>query len=261
MRKRIIALGLSILMLMGLTGCDNLPANKFNDYNVSGYIKALLDSSYKGTHSNYVNYSNETEAAAVENSRITMENGAVQFCNTYDVSPTDAQMDAIVAFITQAYALTKYVVKEEEKTTTGYSVDVEIQPLTTFTNNASAFVAAYNKAQSDAQNQTNNSNSSPYSSKSSEAAEDDWDQDWDEDWADESEIAPTPSPTPQPVDPAQTYADEVIRICKETLSGGTPTYGSTVTITLNILLDESGNLSLDTTQIEEIDLTVIQFSK
>ena len=45
LRKRLPALLLAVVLAVSLSGCA-IPIPGFADYDVSGYVKALLDSSY-----------------------------------------------------------------------------------------------------------------------------------------------------------------------------------------------------------------------
>ena len=56
MKKKIKAWGLLVLaalLAFALSGCD-IPMPGFADYDVSGYIQALLDSSYHNSHDSFI---------------------------------------------------------------------------------------------------------------------------------------------------------------------------------------------------------------
>ena len=113
-----------------LTGCSS----SFGDYDVSGYFQALLDSSYKNQNENYATVAATTEENAQQNNTTTVRNAAVNFCNTYGLSPSDSQLGQLEEVMRQAFLSASYVVKDEEKVESGYYLEVEIDPIVNFQN-------------------------------------------------------------------------------------------------------------------------------
>lgn len=140
---------LCILLALSLTGCT-IPTPGFADYDVSGYIRALLDSSYHGSHEDLMEIAKITEAQAMENNTTTVENAAVHFCNTYDLSPSESQLQELQMIMKQAFALTKYTVKEERRVDTGYYLEVEIAPITNFSDKGGEIEALRAEARQEA---------------------------------------------------------------------------------------------------------------
>ena len=125
------ALGVaSAAMALALAGCTlPLPTSGFADYDVSGYFRALLDSSYKGNNTAYVNVTAVSEEEAQKNNTTTVQNAAINFCNTYGVLPNDEQLSQLEAVMRQALAKADYIVKDEEKVESGYTLEVEVDPI------------------------------------------------------------------------------------------------------------------------------------
>ena len=114
------ALGLAAAALsLGLMGCSL--SSGFADYDVSGYFQALLDSSYKNQNENYATVAATTEENAQQNNTTTVRNAAVNFCNTYGVTPSDDQLSQLQEVMSQALAQASYTVQDEVKTETGYT--------------------------------------------------------------------------------------------------------------------------------------------
>src|SRR5699024_11454428 len=89
--KRWAAAALCALLTLGLAGCD-LPMLGFADYDVSAYLQALLDSSYKNSHAQFLEVAGRVRSAAQANNDTTVENTAVECCNTYNLAMHETQM-------------------------------------------------------------------------------------------------------------------------------------------------------------------------
>ena len=106
------ALGLTAgVMSLLLTGCSQLMGG-FADYDVSGYFQALLDSSYKGENTQYMTVAAATEETAQQNNATTVQNAAVNFCNTYGVSPSEEQLSQLEEVMRQALTQADYTVRD-----------------------------------------------------------------------------------------------------------------------------------------------------
>ena len=125
--KRWAAAALCALLTLGLAGCD-LPMLGFADYDVSAYLQALLDSSYKNSHAQFLEVAGGDASAAQANNDTTVENTAVEFCNTYNLAMDETQMDRLEEILGEALAQARYTVKEEQKVDTGYYIEVEVTP-------------------------------------------------------------------------------------------------------------------------------------
>ena len=75
LRKRLPALLLAVVLAVSLSGCA-IPIPGFADYDVSGYVKALLDSSYHQENEEFMSITGATKTAAQQNNTDTVENAA-----------------------------------------------------------------------------------------------------------------------------------------------------------------------------------------
>lgn len=269
------ALGLAAAALsLGLMGCSL--SSGFADYDVSGYFQALLDSSYKNQNENYATVAATTEENAQQNNTTTVRNAAVNFCNTYGVTPSDDQLSQLQEVMSQALAQASYTVQDEVKTETGYTLEIVIDPIVNFSDMGDDIRQLRNQAQDEA----TQANSAPPMRRTATAlgtvttraatatamiatmttA------------AAITAMAMTAARTvpPQrtripawawarsPVDANELFVDKVVELCQEQLSSLRYS-GETVTITLDIRQTEEGELQLDANQLDTIDRTVLQF--
>ena len=120
----------ALVLLVHLAGCS-IPQAGFADYDVSGYIRALLDSSYLNDNQRLSDLSGRTVADG-ENSQTTAENAAVRFCNAYGIYPAEDQMAQLDQLMAKVYLGARYSVEDEVKTGQGYTVEVTVYPITNF---------------------------------------------------------------------------------------------------------------------------------
>lgn len=275
----ILALGLSIC----LSGCE-IPTLGFADYNVSGYIKGLLDSSYLDNHTQYMSFTGQNQETAQKNHTSTVDNAVTIFCELYAVSPTEAQRTQFQEIFHQAYLAGNYTVKTEEKVNTGYYLEVDITPITNFTALGSKMKALRSEAEQElAASSSSSSAKEPeydeygnlieYDENGNPIAYDEYGNliEYDENGNpleyDEygNLLEPdTSSATPKPGNSIlssqaleELYAKMVLEYCQSEVSNLNYST-SPVTISLNIIQTEKGELQLDLTQIQAIDKTVVQ---
>lgn len=259
--KKILAMILTALLLTaGLTGCSALQT-QFADYDVSGYISALLKSSYSGNHDDYMVYAKTTLQKSEENSTATITNAAINFCNAYSISPSDEQLAELEAVMAEACKLVKYTVKDEQKIDTGYYIEVDIEPLLTFQNMGDSIEQARSDSKKHLlEGQATSAASSEESSDETEYDEGDGYDEYGEEESSKMQESSSAGAV-QTLDENTAFINEVIRLCKAALQEPTHSYGSSITIPLDIRQTDSGELQMDLTQIEKIDDTVISFSK
>lgn len=258
-RKPLAVWLLSTFIALCLGGCD-IPLPGFADYDVSGYIQAYLDSSYHDSQEQLVAISGATAQSAAENHTTTVENAVVSFCNTYGLAFTEEQQAQLREIFSQLLKQAQYSVKDEEKADTGYTVEVQVTPITNFMDCSARFQLLLEQAQqeADAANAAQEDDTGDDSDDT-----DDWDDDgWGDDtWGDDSDETPiaTPAPTPVPqVNPRELYLAKVLDFCRQQAAGVQP--GNNSTITLAIRQTSEGELQLDLNQIEEIDNTLLPFT-
>lgn len=252
--KKAAALLLAVLLCMGFAGCDILPSEEYNDYDVSGYIQALLDSSYHDNHRAFIAITQAADDSAKANNTATVENAAINFCNAYSLNPNDQQMERLKGIMATALLSTRYQVKDEVKVETGYTIEVTVSPITSFAGLTGDFTTLRSQAQEEIDR------TSMVNLGEGEGGGDDDDGDnWDDG---DEEAEPTPSPTPAPTPllktAAELYVDKVLDLCEQ--KAAALEYGGADTvIIMDIRLTQNGELQLDLNQIDEIDRAVLAF--
>lgn len=245
------ALGLAAAALcLGLMGCSL--SSGFADYDVSGYFQALLDSSYKNQNENYATVAATTEENAQQNNTTTVRNAAVNFCNTYGVTPSDDQLSQLQEVMSQALAQASYTVQDEVKTETGYTLEIVIDPIVNFSDMGDDIRRLRNQAQDEA----TQANSSASDDEDSYGSGDSYSE--DSSTMEDQDSSLGVGEGEEPVDANELFVDKVVELCQEQLSSLRYS-GETVTITLDIRQTEEGELQLDTNQLDTIDRTVLQF--
>jgi len=247
--KRIAALFLAVVVISGLSGCT-IPTPGFADYDVSGYIQALLDSSYHDSNEKLMEIAAISEEKARENNAATVENAAVHFCNAYGISPSDEQLRELETIMKHAFSLTKYAVKEERKVDTGYYLEVEIASITNFEGRE----ADIEKLKADAQQEATAANTARPSVVSGDSG--------DSDDAGDTSSAPVYQGgiRGEKVDANDLFVEKVLEFCTQEVAN--VSYDpETRTVALDIRQTEKGELQLDLNQIATIDQTVIRFSE
>ena len=281
------SLAAAAAMSLLLTGCS-LPMTGFADYDVSGYFQALLDSSYKGKNTEYVDIAATTEEKAMQNNTTTVQNAAVNFCNTYGISPSDQQLSQLEEVMRQALLQADYTVKDEQKVEGGYSLEIEITPIVNFNDLESEIGQLRDEAQEEAtqaleeanrQEESSSSDDSygygdddgygygygdSYDDSDSYGYDDSYNSYGDDSYGDSS--SSQESSQDEDGDQEETssvsandlFVNKVVEYCQELVQdirfGDQP-----VIITLDILQTEDGELQLDTNQLDTIDRTVLQF--
>lgn len=267
--KKLTALALCVLLALSCAGCG-LPELGFDDYDVSGYIQVLLDSTYHDSHNGYISVTGDSEEIAKRNHTSTVENAAVNFCNAYNLSPSEGQLAILREIMSQALTQAKYTVKEEQKTETGYYIEVEVSPIGSFAGLAGTLSDLRTQAMDEASAANAAQTSQGVLGEGQDGYEssrddDDDEDDWDEDYEEEPEPTPTPVPTPAPtpaakVDPYQLYMDKVVAYC-QTQAGAVRYQEQSVTIALDIRQTAAGELQIDLNQIDLLDKTVLMFGE
>lgn len=252
---------LCLALCLGLTGCQLLPSNEYEDYDVSGYIQAFLDSSYHNSHERFISLSQSSQEEAQLNNSTTVENAAVNFCNAYGLSPTQDQLTQLQGIMGQALASAQYTVMDERRVDTGYYIEVEITPVTSL----AGLESDLHQLRTQAQDEADAANAAASATPAPEDQDDgdEWGDDWEDEYGEEeAEPTPTPEPTPAPVqvDAGELYVDKVIQLCRERLNQ-VEYQSTTVTVALDIRQTNEGELQLDMNQIESIDQSVLIFKR
>lgn len=253
--KRGIALLLAAALSLSLSACT-IPTPGFADYDVSGYIQALLDSSYHDESQALMEISGLGEDQAGQYNDATVENAAVTFCNTYGLAPSEEQLQEFQRIMKQAFALSKYTVKEERKVEGGYYLEVEIASITNFSQREADIEKLREAARQEA---TAANTVTPLPSSSQEEGQEDGSG--EDDFSQPSSQAPVPpQPSGEPVDANSLFVEKVLAFCRQELAN--VSYDpETRTVALDIRQTDDGELQLDLNQIETIDNTVVRFTK
>lgn len=251
--RKFTALLLAAAICLGSAGCGILPSEEFNDYDVSGYIQALLDSSYHNTHGAFISVTQAAADTAQANNTTTVENAAINFCNAYGLTPNDQQMQRLEGIMSTALLSARYQVKDEVKTETGYTIEVTVSPITTFSGLTEQFTTLRSQAQEEV-DRISMVNLGEGEGGGDEGGEDGEDEEGEE----ENAPTPTPAPTPLLMTAGELYVNKVLDLCESKVS--VLEFGSTDTvIVMDIRLTEKGELQLDLNQIDEIDRAVLAF--
>ena len=144
--KAFAAMALAAVLALCLGGCD-IPMPGFADYDVSSYIQAYLDSSYHNANESIVALGHTTAQAAADNHATTVENAVVNFCNTYGLAFTEEQQAQLREVFSQVLQQAQYTVREEQKVDTGYYIEVEVTPITNFSDCSAQLQALRDQAQ------------------------------------------------------------------------------------------------------------------
>ena len=129
--KKVAALGMAILMCMGLTACKK-------DFDAAGYTKAVLDANYHAQYEKYADYRGISESDAKKEVTDGMRTQIEDAFSGMDVS--DEMMDKYIEVADKAYDLADFTVKDAKKQDDdSYVVTVAIKPSDVF-NNSSNYV-------------------------------------------------------------------------------------------------------------------------
>ena len=264
LKAGIMLLLTAALLTASLAGCA-IPVPGYADYDVSGYVQALLDSSYHDSHEALMELAKITEESAKANNTTTVENAVVNFCNTYGLSPSEEQLDELEKVMRQAFALTKYMVKDERKTDTGYYLEVEIASITNFEGReqdiqrlkeaAQQEALAANTAKPSVQPGTSDDGDDDYSD------DDNYDDEYGDDgYNDGDDSSDQTLPAEEKVNANELFMSKVLNFCKQELAN--ISYDPEMrTVALDIRQTDKGELQLNMDQIDTIDKTVIRFEK
>ncbi len=271
--KRWALAAVAAVLSLTLTGCS-LPMMGFADYDVSGYFQALFDSCYKGENEAYMAVAATNEQSAQENNNTTVENAAVNFCNTYGLNPSEEQLTQLEDVMRQAFLQADYTVKDEQKVEGGYYLEVEIDPIVNFSGLEDKVEELREEAQDEATQANSSSSQEDEDSDGDYGSEDGYgdygyddsgyddgsDYGYEDSSQEESSSSQDSSDTEDTgvVDANALFVDKVITFCQGQLEF--LTHGDeTVTIALDIRQTSDGELQLDTNQLDTIDRTVLQF--
>lgn len=246
---------LSLVMVLSMTGCDKIPMLGFEDYDVSGYMEGYLESSYLKVNTAYMEVTGATQERAQENNEVTISNAANEFCSEYSILPDDDQMTELKQVIEEAYLKARFSVADEQKTSTGYYVEVKMEPLKNIKDCAPLLNETKEKIRAKYEQGVSSAVDSDDGLYNKQDNSGDYYEE-DEDDDDEEGIEPPMSEPEVDYDKMnREIVSELIQVVRNSLL--TASYEDETTIILDILLNEKGELLVDTTQLNLIDKTVV----
>ena len=126
--KRVLALGMAVLMCMGLTAGGK-------DFDAAGYTKSVLDANYHAQYDKYAEYRGISESDAKKEVTEGMRTQIESAFSGMDVS--DEMMDKYIEVADKAYDLADFTVKDAKKQDDdSYVVTVVIKPSDVFRNSS-----------------------------------------------------------------------------------------------------------------------------
>lgn len=119
---------LAIAIAAAFTGCRVRKA----DFDVTGYIRAVLDCSYLSDSDDYITFTDATEEEASDFMKTTFNNAAVRFFTKYEMNASDEQITKMESVLKKAFANSKFTVQDKTGNSSGYHVVVDYDIQTTF---------------------------------------------------------------------------------------------------------------------------------
>ena len=134
---------------VSLPACGSLSNLVKGGFDASGYVRGILDSTYKGNFEEYMKLVDTTETEASENYEAGLEVEAsvmasyLGFGDYYNSDLMDETLAKdMMEFYRQLYSKSDYEVKEAVKTDSGFNVEVTITPINLY-NDAMDELLAY----------------------------------------------------------------------------------------------------------------------
>jgi hypothetical protein len=125
---------LSLLLTGILGGCSTISLLTQGEFDASGYVQGILDSTYKGQFEQYMKLTKDTAENAQAAYDTVMETKAEALATYTSVKLTDETKAKFLEYSKQIYQNTKYEVSKATKTDNGFTVDVVISPMTILKN-------------------------------------------------------------------------------------------------------------------------------
>ncbi len=127
--RRVTALALACLILLGMTACKALPT-KAEQFSI--LVQGNLDEIYRGrANAGYLKLTGNTAEDVTANYENSLEQEATFFCGYYGITnPSDQTRSEIVELYRKIYTNASYIVGKSKRVDGNtYAVSVEIQPL------------------------------------------------------------------------------------------------------------------------------------
>lgn len=207
-----------MMVIMCLSGCSSISLLMQGEFDASGYVQGILDSSYKGIFDQYIELTKDTQENAESAYEAVMKTKAEDFANYTAVTLTDETRTKFIDYSKQIYNNAKYEVSDATKTDNGFTVDIVISPilfLEHISSEGEAYVTDFN---------TRNSNGefADFTQEQFEAE----------------------------------YAKGIMNILENEIAN--VQYGEPVTVTVNVTLKDDKLYTMDTDEFTKIDSAILK---
>lgn len=128
-KKGFIALIIGIFVIGLMSGCSTINLLTQGEFDASGYVKGIMDASYKGEYETYIQLTEDTMENAQTAYDAIMNTKAEGFANYTAVTLNDETKGKFIEFSKQIYQQAKYEVSDATKTDKGFTVDITIYPM------------------------------------------------------------------------------------------------------------------------------------
>lgn len=125
--SKIAALGLALVMALGLTACGG----GLTTDDAKAYIQGIMDMTYLGQYNDeYIKLVNGTKEECEQNYLGGLEVEAEYFAYYFDSELTDAVKDDLIQLYKDIYSHSSYTIKDATRASDGgFTVTVEVQPI------------------------------------------------------------------------------------------------------------------------------------
>lgn len=117
-----IAVILLITALLVCTGC----AGKFD---AKGYVKAIMDASYKAEYTKYLELTNDTQSNAVDNYESIMDMKTEMFSEALGIQSYENSKVELCSLTKEIFSKTQYTIEDVKEENDEYIVTIGIKPV------------------------------------------------------------------------------------------------------------------------------------
>lgn len=207
-----------VLMTMSMSGCSAISLLTQGEFDASGYVQGIMDSTYKADFDKYIELTDDTKENAQGAYEKVMDTKAQVFATYTSVTLTDESKAKFIEYSKQIYNNAKYEVLDAKKTENGFTVDVVITPITILKNiktEGEAYVTEFNAKNADGE----------FADLTEEQYE-------------------------------AEYANGIMKIFETNIAN--IQYAEDVTVTINVALQEGNVYTLGTDEFTKIDSVILQ---
>jgi len=216
--KKSLVVLISMLATFCMSGCSAVSLLTQGEFDASGYVQGIMDSTYKGEFDKYIELTEDTKENAQAAYDTVMDTRAQSFATYTAITFTDESKAKFVEYSKQIYKNAKYEVLEATKTDNGFKVDVVISPMLILQNisdEGEAYIAEFNSKNA-------NGEFADFTQEQYEAE----------------------------------YTNGILKIFENNISN--IQYGDNVTVTVDVVLTEDKVYTLSTEEFNKIDSVILQ---